>query len=241
MCGSSTGDPCAANVGDADADCSESCNEGADDCTADDPDTSSCDDGLFCTGTETCTAGVCGSSTGDPCSSPEVCFETGNVCRAPWINEFHYENASTDANEFIEVAVPTGFDVNVITVTLYNGADGTVYDTHALSTFTVGDTVNGVTFYSKAIAGIENGAPDGIALDINGTLLEFISYEGSFAGTAGVAMGVTSVDIGVSESATSLATDSLSLTGTGSTSSEFTWAVTATATPGSENTGQTIN
>lgn len=39
----SDGDPCADQVGDADADCSESCDEQADDCVAPDPDGSSCE------------------------------------------------------------------------------------------------------------------------------------------------------------------------------------------------------
>ena len=91
VCGSSTGDPCTVNVGDADADCSESCNEGLDDCVANDPDGSACDDGTFCNGAETCTAGVCGSSAGDPCVAnvgdadndcTESCDEAADMCSA---------------------------------------------------------------------------------------------------------------------------------------------------------------
>ncbi|MEN9063587.1 ExeM/NucH family extracellular endonuclease [Ponticoccus litoralis] len=48
--------------------------------------------------------------------------------------------------------------------------------------------------------GLQNGAPDGIALVNDGTLVEFLSYEGSFTATEGAAAGVTSTDIGVSES-----------------------------------------
>lgn len=84
-CTNSTGDPC--NGPDGDADCQESCNETLDNCTADDPDSSACDDGAFCNGTETCTSGVCGSSTGDPCPGPdadadcfESCDEVGDDC-----------------------------------------------------------------------------------------------------------------------------------------------------------------
>ena len=90
-CGSSTGDPCTVNVGDADFDCSESCNEGADSCTAIDPDGSACDDGTFCNGDESCTSGVCGSPTGDPCAAnvgdadsncSESCNEGADACVA---------------------------------------------------------------------------------------------------------------------------------------------------------------
>jgi MYXO-CTERM domain-containing protein len=88
-CGSSSGDPC--DGPDGDGDCAESCDEGGDSCTANDTDASACDDGLYCNGTETCTAGVCGGSTGDPCAATiadgdadcaEACDESGDSCSA---------------------------------------------------------------------------------------------------------------------------------------------------------------
>jgi hypothetical protein len=90
-CGGSAVDPCAANVGDADTDCSESCDEASDACTANDPDSSACDDGMFCNGAETCTAGACGDSSGDPCIAnvgdsdedcSESCHEGDDACEA---------------------------------------------------------------------------------------------------------------------------------------------------------------
>ena len=87
-CGASTGDPCAGP--DGDEDCTETCDEGADDCEGDDLDESACTDGLYCTGTESCTAGVCGNSTGDPCPGAdgdgdcaETCDEDADDCLAP--------------------------------------------------------------------------------------------------------------------------------------------------------------
>lgn len=41
-----------------------------------------CDDGLYCTGTETCASGSCQSS-GDPCSGGTVCNETTDSCDTP--------------------------------------------------------------------------------------------------------------------------------------------------------------
>jgi len=41
-----------------------------------------CDDGLFCTGTETCESGSCQSS-GDPCTGGTVCDEATETCDAP--------------------------------------------------------------------------------------------------------------------------------------------------------------
>ncbi len=42
-------------------------------------DGTGCDDGLFCTTTDTCTAGACGG-TGSPCSGNEVCSEGADTC-----------------------------------------------------------------------------------------------------------------------------------------------------------------
>lgn len=89
-CTNSTGDPCAANVGDNDANCAESCDEPSDSCTANDPNGSFCSDGLFCTGEEFCTTGSCGSSSGDPCfesqdgdaDCQESCSEGNDNCLA---------------------------------------------------------------------------------------------------------------------------------------------------------------
>lgn len=44
-----------------------------------DTDGNGCDDGLFCTGTETCDGGQCVSS-GDPCRSDETCDEVNDMC-----------------------------------------------------------------------------------------------------------------------------------------------------------------
>jgi hypothetical protein len=90
-CGGSPADPCAANLGDADTDCSESCDEASDACTATDPDSSACDDGVFCNGAEVCAAGACGGSSGDPCAASvgdadadcsESCHEGNDACEA---------------------------------------------------------------------------------------------------------------------------------------------------------------
>ncbi len=45
---------------DGDADCAESCDEAAGDCTAPDPAGANCDDGNACTENDICTGGVCG-------------------------------------------------------------------------------------------------------------------------------------------------------------------------------------
>jgi len=46
----------------------------------------------------------------------------------PWINEVHYDNKGRDASEFLEVALPaSGPPPADVSVTLYNGANGTPY------------------------------------------------------------------------------------------------------------------
>jgi hypothetical protein len=90
-CSAHSGDPCAANVGDADADCSESCDEATDACTAADPNGSSCTDGAYCNGSDTCSAGSCSAHSGDPCAAnvgdadgdcSESCDEAADACTA---------------------------------------------------------------------------------------------------------------------------------------------------------------
>ncbi|MGG6241551.1 endonuclease/exonuclease/phosphatase family protein [Nodosilinea sp. AN01ver1] len=118
-----------------------------------------------------------------------------------FISEFHYDNTGTDVGEFIEIAGPAGTDLSGWSLVLYNGNGGTVYNTVALSGV-IADQSNGhgtvvVDFPSN---GIQNGAPDGLALvDGLGNVVEFLSYEGSFTAVGGAADGLTSVDIGVAE------------------------------------------
>jgi hypothetical protein len=125
---------------------------------------------------------------------------TGNV-DGVYINEFHYDNASTDVGEFIEVAGPAGTDLSVYTLTLYNGSNNTSYATIALSG-TIDNEGSGVGAVSFDATNMQNGAPDAIALSKTGsTNVQYLSYEGVMSAPAvdGPAMGLNSVDILVSE------------------------------------------
>jgi hypothetical protein len=159
-----------------------------------------------------------------------------------WINEFHYDNSGADVGEFVEVVAPASFaELAAVRLTLYNGGDGRAYGSvHTLDTFDRGETRDGFTFYSKAIPGLQNGAPDGFALDLDGSLLDFVSYEGSFTATAGVASGATSRDVLVFEADTAPPGGSLGLTGAGARSGDFIWEALGEATPGQLNPGQTL-
>src|SRR5882672_8473565 len=50
-----------------------------------------------------------------------------------FINEFHYDNDGTDTGEAIEIAGPAGTDLAGWKLVLYNGANGAVYNTLALT------------------------------------------------------------------------------------------------------------
>ncbi|MFC3615723.1 ExeM/NucH family extracellular endonuclease [Lutimaribacter marinistellae] len=116
------------------------------------------------------------------------------------INEFHYDNTGTDVGEFVELRVATGQDASGLGLVFYNGANGTVYRTETLPSAPT-RSANGYDYFLVELPtnGMQNGAPDGIAL-VNGTsVIEFLSYEGSFTAAAGTANGLTSTDIGVSE------------------------------------------
>ena len=158
-----------------------------------------------------------------------------------FINEIHYDNASTDSGEFIEIAGPAGTSLVGYSIVLYNGNGGAVYDEDALSG-TIPNLQNGFGTVSLSYPsnGIQNGAPDGVALVHNGVLVQFLSYEGSFAAVGGAANGQTATDIGVFEADSSAVGNSLRLIGTGTGYSDFSWAPSAPATPGAVNQGQTF-
>ena len=158
-----------------------------------------------------------------------------------YINEFHYDNDSTDANEFIEIAGLAGIDVTGWSVVLYNGANGNPYNSRTLNG-TMGDAGNGVGFMTVSIQGIQNGAPDGIALvDDTGAVVQFLSYEGTLTGASGPATGLTSTNIGVSESSSTDATESLQLSGFGCVYEDFVWNPPATSTATMPNNNQTFD
>lgn len=164
-----------------------------------------------------------------------------------FLNEFHYDDLDADEGEFIEFALDASLNISLVSVELVNGSNGSVYNTLAGSSFALGSTVNGLSFYSFSLPsnGIQNGAPDGIAIGYNGTLVpgQFLSYEGTFTATAGLANGILSIDIGVLETGQTPPTpagSSLGLIGTGRNYGDFTWTSFSDDTPGFVNAGQTV-
>lgn len=159
-----------------------------------------------------------------------------------FVNEFHYDNTGTDTGEAIEIAGPAGSDLTGWSIALYNGSGGAVYNTTVLSGI-IPDQQNGfgTLVQSYPTNGIQNGSPDGIALvDPSSTVMQFLSYEGTFIATDGPASGMTSTGIGVSEASDTPVGDSLQLVGTGIFYEDFSWSDPIPSTFGAINTGQSF-
>jgi VCBS repeat-containing protein len=155
----------------------------------------------------------------------------------PRINEIHYDNAGTDTGEFVEIRVAAGADVSGLVVELYNGNGGATYGSAAASSLAM--TTDGEYDYyvwNLPSNGIQNGSPDGIALSENGSLIEFLSYEGSFTATNGSAGGTTSTDVGVAEAGNETAGLSLQRIGDDPTD----WVGPEDQTPGTDNERDTV-
>lgn len=123
-----------------------------------------------------------------------------------YISEIDY--FGTSDQEFVEIAVPTGTDVSSYTLVLYQ-ADGTVYKTVSLGSFTGTFAGQDVYVVDQSTPGFDSGGDatgtfypdDAVALvDDTGTVLQFISWEGnSVSATEGPASGTSSTNAGVAD------------------------------------------
>ena len=157
-----------------------------------------------------------------------------------FVNELHYDNASTDIDEAVEIAGPAGTDLTSWTIVKYNGSNNLQYGTENLSG-TISDQQAGYGTLNFLVSSFQNGSPDAIALvNDSGVVVQFLSYEGVITAADGPANGMTSTDIGVAETSSTPVGHSLQLVGTGDTYEEFTWATTMANTNGAINTGQTF-
>jgi len=157
-----------------------------------------------------------------------------------FINELHYDNASSDVAEGFEIAGPAGTDLSTYVVTKYNGSNSGTYGDVNLSG-TIPDLSGdgfGVIWFELPSNGLQNGAPDGLALSNNGVLIQFLTYEGQITAVGGIADGLTSTDIGVSETSSTPLGHSLQLSGSGTTYENFTWSEPSTNTYDAINTDQ---
>ena len=157
-----------------------------------------------------------------------------------WINELHYDNVSIDTGEFFEIAGVAGTDLTDWHVMGYNGYNGENYNSKRLKGV-IPDQEGGFGTLVFTMVGIQNGSPDGLALiDATDTVIQFISYEGTFIAVDGPAAGMVTVDIEVNEPDTTPIGHSLQLAGTGSTYDDFSWQEPQAGTPGQVNIGQSF-
>jgi uncharacterized protein len=150
------------------------------------------------------------------------------------INEFHYDNSGTDTGEFVEIRVNANADVTGLQVLLINGNGGASYNSVDASSLTM--TTDGTYDYyvwDLPSNGMQNGAPDGIALVKDSEVLEFLSYEGEIT-TEIEGTEVTSTDVGVAESSGTDVGFSLQRDDAGS------WNEAAAETKGAENSEPTV-
>lgn len=161
-----------------------------------------------------------------------------------FINEIHYDNASTDAGEAIEIAAPAGTNLAGWSLVLYSVSSsatvGMTYNTRVLSGIVSDqDDGYGTIAFAYPSNGIQNGPSDGVALvDPFGNVVQFLSYEGTILAGNGPAAGLTSQDIGVSQGGSDPLGFSLQLTGAGATYEDFSWAASRPANFGATNTDQ---
>lgn len=141
-----------------------------------------------------------------------------------FINEIHYDNAGIDQNEGIEIAGAAGLEIDGWKLILYNGSTGEPYLSRDLSGLFVDQQGGfGTILFPLSRGALQNG-PDGIVLiDPEGTVVQFLSYEGTFIGTKGPADNLQSTDIGVMESSASSERSSLQLAGSGKQYEAFAW------------------
>ncbi|WP_289028991.1 endonuclease [uncultured Paraglaciecola sp.] len=157
-----------------------------------------------------------------------------------WINELHYDNSGTDQNEFVEIAGTANSNLDGWILVAYNGNNGKPYKTTLLSG-TISNQQNGFGTLSFNISGLQNGSADGLALiNDKGSVIQFLSYEGTLTATSGEANGLTSIDINVSETSSTRLGYSLQLSGTGQNYNDFIWKSAVTSTAGSLNNGQSF-
>lgn len=128
---------------------------------------------------------------------------TFGISQDLWINEFDYDNPSTDDAEFIELAGIKDLDISSYTILLVNGGSNTVYAEYPLSGTLTTNGEFGFHVLNLPTNGFQNGGPDGLALVLDDTnVVEFISYEGTMTDVQIFPLRpdlYTSTDVGVDE------------------------------------------
>ncbi len=123
----------------------------------------------------------------------------------PYLSELRYlGNRNVD---FIEVAVDAGTDVSNIQVVIYN-PNGTVRSTNSLDSLENTQAGRDVYVVDTTTSGTFNGLNrnGAVALVVDGTVTQFVSFDRAVTASAGPATGTTSTQIGTTGQGESLET-----------------------------------
>ena len=134
-----------------------------------------------------------------------------------FLNEIHYANSGVDTGEFVEIAGPSGAELEGFQILLYSGETGEPYDSQTL---TGSIPLNGVAVVDYPVEGVQDG-PDAVALVDSAVVSQFLSYGGEVTATDGPAAGLTSTALGLAESEETPPESSLQVTGMGGKSGDF--------------------
>ena len=161
--------------------------------------------------------------------------------QAVFLNEFHYDNTGTDADEGVEIAGPAGTNLGSYTVLLYNGTGGALYNMVTLSGTIPNQGGTGFGAVWFPISGMQNDVDGMVLVQNSGSpVVQRLAYEGSFTAVGGAANGAVLPNIGVSELINTPVGQSLQLSGTGTTAPQFAWTGPAAHSRGLLNAGQTF-
>lgn len=107
----------------------------------------------------------------------------------PYFTEIKYRGPAND--DYIEVAVDEGMDTSLVQIVVYH-PNGNLRSTNPIGAYQ--DTMFGKDVYSLAGVGVhKDGA---IALVVDGTVIDFVSFDNTVSPTTGPAAGMTSTQIG---------------------------------------------
>eukprot|EP01111_Echinosteliopsis_oligospora_P005318 TRINITY_DN1859_c0_g1_i4.p1 TRINITY_DN1859_c0_g1~~TRINITY_DN1859_c0_g1_i4.p1 ORF type:complete len:425 (-),score=132.80 TRINITY_DN1859_c0_g1_i4:93-1367(-) len=155
-----------------------------------------------------------------------------------FFNEIHYENFGIDVNEGVEIAGPSGTNLDGWKLSLYNGGK---HESDKSLQGLIPSVSNGFGVVYVAIPLPEHRGGAAIALvQKNGEVADLISWGGDKKCENGPAAGKVPFKIPTEEGFFTSSSHSLQLAGTGNKKEDFTWQNARAQSFGKFNTGQTI-
>ena len=127
----------------------------------------------------------------------------GQTSPTVFINEIHYDNTGTDAGEFIEIAGPAGTNLARLfdrPLQRCTAASLRTTPTYSRARSPINRTASARSASRIRPTASRTARRMAWRLVFQGTtVIQFLSYEGTFTATTGPASGLTSTDIGVTE------------------------------------------